>query len=58
MGRGRGKFPLAKSSIIKEEDSKLIVFVFCMCIDCFNSLEPLKIPNVVCMWAELNKQAS
>lgn len=29
-----------------------------MGIDCFNSLEPLKIPNVVCMWAELKRNVS
>lgn len=27
-----------------------------MGIDCFNSLEPLKIPNVVCMWAEMSPE--
>lgn len=32
--------------------------MFFTVIDCFNSLEPLKIPNVVCLWAELKRDVS
>lgn len=54
---GKKKFPLVRSSVTKNV-SKLIFFIFYVDIDCFNSLEPLKIPNVLCLWAELKRKAS